>query len=93
MREFLIAFGHTARSAFIGVCVALAYSCLMYGCAGAPDIQVNCPPLRTWSQADQNKLAEALLPIPSSSPIWDLERDWQAGRDAIRACQKITTTK
>jgi hypothetical protein len=66
---------------------------LLLGLAGCPgvapiDIQTACPPLRAWSAADQKALADALAPIPESSPLWALEKDWGQMRDAIRACQK-----
>lgn len=66
------------------VCLCLA------GCATAPpplDVQVKCPPLRTWSQAEQTALADAMAKIPQDSILWQLEIDWQAERDAIRACR------
>lgn len=62
---------------------------LLAGCAAKPiDVTLACPPLRAWTAQEQKDLAAALAPVPQSSPIWTLELDWQATRDAIRACQK-----
>lgn len=67
---------------------------LLVGCATpAPiDVQVSCPPLRTWTADEQAALATALSPIPPESMLWALERDWQATRDAIRACKAKPNT-
>ena len=63
-------------------------------CAGVPvspppaDVRVECPPIRTWTPAEQTALAAALSAIPEGSVVWVLERDWQSMRDAARACKK-----
>lgn len=70
--------------------LALIACLCLAGCATAPpplDVQVKCPPLRTWSQAEQAALADAMAKIPSDSPVWSMELDWQQSRDAIRACR------
>lgn len=61
---------------------------ILVGCASPPpiDVQVSCPPLRTWTPAEEGALAAALAPIPESSPLWTQHFDWQRMRDAIRAC-------
>lgn len=66
----------------------IACLCLA-GCTTPPplDVAVKCPPIRTWSQAEQAALADAMAKIPSDSVLWRLEIDWQAQRDAIRACR------
>lgn len=59
-------------------------------CAETPpplDVTVACPPLTTWTVADQAALAATLSPIPSESILWKLEMDWQRTRDAIKACR------
>lgn len=63
---------------------------LLVGCSTpAPiDVTIACPPLRTWTPVEQAALAKALQPIPESSPIWLMSKDWLAMRDVIRACQK-----
>lgn len=64
---------------------------ILAGCANAPpplDVTIQCPPLRTWTSAEQAALAMAMAPIPRDSMIWTLELDWQSQRDAIRACSK-----
>ena len=71
-----------ARSAAI-----LALLVLTACASPAPlDVKVVCPPLRTWTAAEETALAAALAPIPEASPLWALEKDWQATRDAIRVC-------
>lgn len=69
---------------------AIVTFAILAGCASPPpiDVTIACPPLRTWTPAEQAALAAALTPIPEASPIWTMEKDWQAMRDAIRACQK-----
>jgi hypothetical protein len=71
--------------------LALAAVLWVAACASAPppiDIRVECPPLRTWTKAEQIALAAALSAIPEGSVIWVMQREWQATRDAIRACKK-----
>ncbi len=71
------------RYAAIAVCLWLA------SCASPPplDVSVHCPALRDWSKAQQSALADAMSNIPRESVIWAMELDWQATRDAIRACR------
>lgn len=72
---------------------ALAICLLVAACATTqPPIATGCPALRTWTIAGQAALATALTPIPESSPVWDMERDWQRMRDEIKACNTTTTT-
>jgi hypothetical protein len=59
------------------------------GCATTPptnSVVVRCGINSAWSAAEQLDLADALDPIPVASPIWHLEMDWQAMRDANKAC-------
>ena len=68
---------------------ATAMLCLL-GCASAPpplDTKIVCPPVTTWSPKDELALAMALRKVPSDSPLWTLEQDWQKMRDALKACQ------
>lgn len=63
---------------------------MLTACAAAPppiDVRVECPPMRAWTGTEQEALGAALAPIPQESMLWVLERDWQATRDAIRACR------
>lgn len=69
------------RAAAIILCGFLA------SCASAPDVQVGCPALKTWTADQQKALAAALEPIPESSPIWQMEFDWGRMRGEIRACK------
>jgi len=51
------------------------------------NLHATCIPTQDWSRADQAKLAKAL--IAAKSPvIMRMEKDWQAMRDAARACAK-----
>lgn len=63
---------------------------VLASCASPPpaDVRVECPPIRTWTPAEQAALAAALSAIPEGSVVWVLERDWQSMRDAARACKK-----
>lgn len=70
------------------LCAMLLASC---AAPAAIDVTVDCPPLTTWTVPDQAALAATLAPVPADSVLWRLERDWQATRDAIRACRKTST--
>lgn len=69
---------------FLAILALLAVS----GCSTpAPiDVAIACPPLRTWSPAEQAALAIALGSVPKQSVLWELELDWQSLRDSVRAC-------
>lgn len=71
--------------------IAAALICLLLASCAAPaaiDVTTGCPPLTVWTPAQQSALAAALAAIPESSPVWAMEKEWQATRDALRACQK-----
>lgn len=72
------------KSAITAFCLALT------ACASTPPtvaVRVVCPPLSVWTAPQQTELADALSHVSTESAIWTMEKDWQATRDAIRACQ------
>lgn len=45
-----------------------------------------CPSLRTWTPAEDAALKTALQPVPDTSPIFDMAKDWYALRRQTEAC-------
>ena len=65
---------------------------LLSGCASTvykTKLEIYCPPLKQYSQDFNNKLADEVESLPSSSiNITEALSDYVALRDEIRACQK-----
>ncbi len=72
---------------FVGI--GLSAALLVASCAGPPPPSsvLACPPLHSYSPAEQLALAQALRGLPASSPLVSAMLDYQALRDADRACQ------
>jgi hypothetical protein len=64
---------------------------LLTGCAGTvyrTDLEVYCPPMKTYSDEYNAKLAGELDALPSASTAIDTAiTDYVALRDRIRACK------
>lgn len=46
-----------------------------------------CPPLKPYTQAENEKLAEELESLPDEAVTIDIIADYMALRDQLRACQ------
>lgn len=64
---------------------------LLTGCVGTvyrTDLEVYCPPMKTYSDEYNAKLADELDALPSASTAFDTAiTDYVALRDRIRACK------
>lgn len=62
-------------------------------CAATPIAvsKVECPPLKTYAPADQAALGVELAKLPADSPLAAAMLDYQAMRDADRACMAQNT--
>lgn len=53
-----------------------------------PPVKQVCIPVTPWTMQQQADLANALAPIPETSPIVRLLLDWEKMRDEAKACIK-----
>jgi uncharacterized lipoprotein YmbA len=67
-------------------CLVLALALILAGCATPGAVVVTCLPLRAYTPAEQDALADALAAVPSNSPLVGAMADYLAMRDADRAC-------
>ena len=81
-------------SALIGLAIASPFA-IVEGCAmtgpakplPAAAVTVSCPPLKSYSAADQKALAAALTALAPDSPLVGAMADYGALRAAVRACK------
>ena len=70
--------------------LVLAMLVLLVACGTATptvDIQVQCPPIAAYSQADQDAIRAAYDDLPPQSVLRRTIMDYLALRDSIRACK------
>jgi hypothetical protein len=69
--------------------VFAASAFLLTACAGTPvAAPPACPPVKTYSQADQNALAAAVTALPPDNPLIGVMLDYGRLRAAARVCAK-----
>lgn len=72
----------------LGAAISIACGIALASCAATPIAvsKVECPPLKTYTPEDQVALGAELAKLPSDSAIAGAITDYQAMRDADRAC-------
>lgn len=75
----------------VSVAGAAAASATLQACAASPvQISTQCPPLATYTPAQQQALAAAVQALPDGSPLVSAMLDYGQLRAADRACQGVS---
>lgn len=80
----------------VAVACLLVFLVATYGCASAPptnSVLVQCIPLKTWSDAEQDHLRLEYDALPPAAKMRLAFMDYIAMRDADKACKTSTQGK